>query len=409
MEKFESKVVVSGLGMSDVGRRLMRDPLSLTVDACLQAVADAGLTLEDIDGLSTYPGGGPAGGHSEGGIPAIVEALGIRPTWFNGGLELPGQGGSVIVGAMAVATGMARHVLCFRTVWEATHAELTKQKAIAAMSAGGAAGGSGGASGGPRRATRMSGEMEWRMPYGAHSAGNWIGMLATRHMHEYGTTREQLGALAVSNRAYAGRNPYAVYKDPITMDDYLSARMITTPFGLYDCDVPCDGSVAVVLSHVDTIPDLAKPPVRIEAVGTRITERYSWDQGVLDHEPMVQGPAQHLWERTDLRPADIDTVQLYDGFSFNALTWLESLGFCGKGEGGPFLEGGTRIGPDGELPMNTNGGQLSAGRLHGYGFIHEAVTQLRGEGGERQLPRQPETAIASFGGGHPGGCILFTR
>jgi acetyl-CoA acetyltransferase len=392
MDKFESKVVISGIGMSEIGRRLMRQPLSLTVDACLAAVADAGLTLADVDGLSTYPGGGPEGGHSEGGVPAIVEALGIRPNWFNGTVETSGQGGSVITGALAVAAGLARHVLCFRTVWEATHTELLRQGRIR-----------------PPRGNRIGGEMQWRMPYGANSAANWIGMLANRHMHEYGTTREQLGALAVNNRANAGRTPYAVYKDPITLDDYLSARTITTPFGLYDCDVPCDGSVAVVISHVDTVPDLPKPPVRFEAVGTRITERYSWDQGVLDHEPMVQGPAEHLWSRTDLRPADVDCAQLYDGFSFNALTWLEALGFCGKGEGGPFLEGGGRIARDGELPMNTNGGQLSGGRLHGYGFIHEAVVQLRGEGGERQLPTRPEVALASFGGGHPGGCLLLTR
>jgi len=392
MEKFESNVVISGIGMSEIGRRLMRPPLSLTVDACLAAVADAGLTLDDIDGVSTYPGGGPEGGHAEGGVPAIVEALALRPRWFNGGLELSGQGGSVITAALAVASGLARHVLCFRTVWEATHTELVRKGMVR-----------------PGGGNRIGGEMQWRMPYGAQSAANWIGMLANRHMHDYGTSREQLGALAVSNRAYAARTPYAVYRDPITMDDYLSARMITTPFGLYDCDVPCDGSVAVIVSHVDTIPDLASHPIRFEAVGTQITERYSWDQGALDHEPMVAGPAAHLWTRTDLRPADVDCAQLYDGFSFNALTWLEGLGFCGKGEGGPFLEGGTRIGPDGELPLNTNGGQLSAGRLHGYGFIHEAVVQLRGQGGDRQLPRQPEVAVCSFGGGHPGGCILLTR
>ena len=113
----------------------------------------------------------------------------------------------------------------------------------------------------------------------------------------------------------------------------------------------------------------------------------SWDQGALDHEPLVQGPAAHLWTRTDLTPADVDVAELYDGFSFLTMTWLEALGFCGKGESGPFVEGGSRIALDGELPVNTHGGQLSAGRLHGFGFIHEAVTQMRGEAGERQVPK----------------------
>jgi acetyl-CoA acetyltransferase len=116
-----------------------------------------------------------------------------------------------------------------------------------------------------------------------------------------------------------------------------------------------------------------------------------------------------LWKHTDLTPADVDVVELYDGFSFLALTWLESLGFCGKGEGGPFIEGGQRIARDGELPLNTHGGQLSAGRLHGYGFLHEAVVQLRGLGGDRQVPNDPEVAVVAAGGGPLGGCLLLTK
>ena len=169
------------------------------------------------------------------------------------------------------------------------------------------------------------------------------------------------------------------------MDDYINARTITTPFGLYDCDVPCDGAVAVIVSRKDLAGDMKQPAVHLEAVGTAITERMSWDQGALDHEPLVQGPAAHLWTRTDLKPADIDMAQLYDGFSFNCLSWIEALGFCGWGEAKDFLDGGTNIALDGVLPLNTHGGQLSSGRLHGYGFIHEAVTQLRGHAGERQV------------------------
>jgi acetyl-CoA acetyltransferase len=123
----------------------------------------------------------------------------------------------------------------------------------------------------------------------------------------------------------------------------------------------------------------------------------------------LRDAAAMLWRRTDLRPSDVDVVELYDGFSFIALCWLEALGFCGKGEGGPFLEGGAQIAWDGPLPLNTHGGQLSAGRLHGYGFLHEACIQLWGEGGARQVPRQPEVAIAGAGGGPLGACLLLTR
>jgi acetyl-CoA acetyltransferase len=117
----------------------------------------------------------------------------------------------------------------------------------------------------------------------------------------------------------------------------------------------------------------------------------------------------HLWSRTDLTPADVDIAELYDGFSFLTMVWLEALGFCGRGESGPFIDGGGRIAREGELPLNTNGGQLSAGRLHGFGFLHEALVQLRGEGGARQVPRQPEVAVVANGGGPIAGCMLLTR
>jgi acetyl-CoA acetyltransferase/uncharacterized OB-fold protein len=262
-ERFEHRVVLSGVGRSAIGRRLMVDPLSLTVDACQAAVADAGLTLGDIDGLSTYPGAA-GGGISEGGITAVEEALRLRPTWINGGGELPGPGGAVIQAMLAVAAGLCRHVLCFRTVWESTAAVLRL-------------GGMGG---------RVSGPLwEWRAPFGAMSAANWIGMNANQYLHRYGATREMLGWIAINGRANAARNPLAIYRDPMTMDDYLSARPITSPFGLYDCDVPCDASVAVVVSDASVAPDLPKPPIRVEAVGTQIIERVSWDQGTLTHSP----------------------------------------------------------------------------------------------------------------------------
>jgi len=388
-ERFEDRVAISGLGMSRVGRRLMVDPLALAVDACLRAVEDAGLRIEDIDGLATYPGG-DRGPYGEGGITAVEEALRIRPTWFSGGNEVPGQTGSVVAAMLAVAAGLCRHVLCFRTMWPTTY-QVVMGGVDVADSAG-----------------RITDDMKlWRVPFGAASAANWMAMHASRHFNRYGTTRETLGWIAINARANATRNPAAVYREPLTMDDYMSARMITTPFGLYDCDVPCDGSIALVVSAVDAARDLRMPPIRVEAVGTQIIDRISWDQGTLEHEPQVLGPAAHLWSRTSLHPGDVDVAELYDGFSFTCLSWLEALNFCEIGEAKDFVAGGKRIALDGDLPLNTHGGQLSAGRLHGYGFLHEAVVQLRGDGAERQV-HGAEVAVVSSGGGTPGGCMLLT-
>ena len=385
-ERFEHRAVLSGIGRSALGRRLMVDPLSLTVDACTAAVEDAGLALDDIDGLSTYPGAAGMG-MSEGGVTAVEEALRLHPTWINGGGDLPGPGGALVAAALAVASGLCRHVLCFRTVWESTFAAL------------GLASGAG---------SRASGGMQWRAPYGAMSAAQWIGMNANQYLARYGATRELFGRIAINGRNNAARNPAAIYREPMTMDEYLEARPITTPFGLYDCDVPCDGSIAVIVSDASTADDLPHAAVRIEAVGTQVLERISWDQGTVTHEPQVLGQAAHLWTRTDLRPDDVDLALVYDGFTFNAVSWIEALGFCGLGEAKDWIDDGRRIALDGDLPVNPHGGQLSEGRTHGFGFLHEAVTQLRHDAGDRQVV-DARTAVVTSGGGTPSGVLLLRR
>lgn len=396
MEKHESRAAITGIGQSDIGRPLGRSPLSLTADACLAAIEDAGLRREDIDGLSTYPGmmtaAGP--GFSGAGITEVQDMLRLELNWFAGGPEAPGQLGSVIDACSAVATGLARHVLCFRTVWEAT-----------AQGSGGRAGiGTGGGS-----SFRAPGSMQWTIPFGAASAACWIAMFARRHFHEFGTTREQLAQIALNARKNAALNPKAIYQAPMSLDDYLGTRMISDPFCLYDCDVPCDGSTAVIVSHVDAAADLRRPPLQVEAVGCALHGRPSWDQFDDLTTMALRDAGKMLWSRTDLKPSDVDVAECYDGFSFIALSWLEALGFCGRGEGGPFIEDGTRIALDGEIPLNTHGGQLSAGRLHGYGFLHEACLQLWGDGGPRQVANDPQVAVAAAGGGPLGGALLLTR
>ncbi len=400
MESLERRAAVTGIGQSAVGRRLNVDPLRLTLDACLAAIADAGLTRADIDGLATYPGqmlGAIAPGFSGAGVTEVHEALRLNLDWFHGGVETSGQLGSVITACAAIAAGYARHVLCFRTVWEATAQGAGRRQGIGV---GGAAAG---------RAPRMSGTMQWTIPFGAASAACWIALMAQRHFHEFGTTREQLAQIALNARKNAALNPHAIFREPLSLEQYLSARLISTPFGLFDCDVPVDGSTAFVISHVDAAKDCRKRPLRVEAVGSALHGRPSWDQFDDLTTMALRDAAKMMWRRTDLTPADVDVAELYDGFSFIALAWLEALGFCPKGEGGRFIEGGAAIARDGAIPLNTHGGQLSAGRLHGYGFLHEAATQLWGEAGARQVPGQPEVAVAAAGGGPLGGCLLITR
>lgn len=388
-DKFEDAVAISGVGMSRIGRKLMAPPLSLTVEAIRRAVDDAGLSMDDIDGLSTYPATPAEGGYAEGGTTAVESVLRIRPTWHNGGHETPGAAGSLIAAMLAVAAGLCRHVVCFRTVWQSTSTELARQSSTT-----------------PSIPRRVAGPDEYLVPFGA-GALQMVAMAATQHMARYGTTRESLGWIAINARANAALDPTALYREPFTMDEYLSARPISSPFGLLDCDALCDGAVAVVVSAVDAAADTPQP-VAVESVGMQITERMEWDQGTLSHEPHVLGPAAHVWTRTTLRPDDIDVAELYDGFSFNCLSWIEALGFCEIGEAKHFLDGGKNIARDGLLPLNTHGGQLSHGRTHGMGLVHEAVVQIRGDAGPRQVDGA-STAIVTSGGLTPGGVILLRR
>ncbi|MEY2435746.1 MAG: hypothetical protein QOF97_582, partial [Acidimicrobiaceae bacterium] len=217
----ERDACISGIGQSDVGRRLHREPLDLTLDACLDAIDDAGLTRDDIDGIATYPGNQDSPpGFSGVGVTEVHDALRLNLNWFAGGLEAPGQLGSVVNACLAVASGLANHVLCFRTVWEGT-----------AQGSGGRAGLGAGGGGGSHR---FGGFMQWTLPYGAASAANWIAMMASRHFHEFGTTREQLAWIALNGRRNAALNPKGVYRDPMSLDDYLGIRMISDPLCLYD-------------------------------------------------------------------------------------------------------------------------------------------------------------------------------
>ena len=391
LEVLERRAAISGIGLAMAGRSTDRSALNLTLDAIFEALTDAGLAPSDIDGLSSWPGVSATPGMAPVGLREVKESLGLKLNWFAASPEAPGQLSAVINAAMAVASGQARHVLCFRTLNQ--YSARQKRRAAGSSSA---------------TPERIEGLMSWIRPFNGLSAAHPLALLAKRHMHEYGTTREQLGALVINSRKNAGLNDRALYRSPLTMEHYLAARMITEPLCLYDCDSPIDGATVVIVSHIDAARSLRKPPLRIEAMSGALHGRNSWDQ-FEDLASMAAADAgRRLWQRTDLKPADVDVANLYDGFSILTLIWLEALGFCARGESGAFVEGGARIALSGSLPLNTGGGQLSAGRLHGFGLLWETCLQLWNEAGARQV-KGARVGITAAGGGPLAGCLLLAR
>jgi acetyl-CoA acetyltransferase len=385
------RAIVAGVGQSEIGRRLRRPALDLTLEAVFAALADAGLNRTDIDGLACWPGYASSPGFSPVSVTDIKEALRLELNWYTAGSEAS-QMSAIINACMAVISGQARHVLCFRTMTEST---AMAQGVRSSLVGGGT--------------QRVTGSLSWLSPFDAPSASNWIALTASRYAHDFGLEREQLAQVALNARRNAGFNPKAVYRTPLTMDEYLNSRMISSPLCLYDCDVPIDGSTVVIVSQRETGRDLKGIPILIEAICGPLYGRDSWDQ-TEDHTRFAAEDAgKRLWSLTDLKPRDVDVAALYDGFSFLSLLWLEGLGFCGRGEAGAFVEGGHRIALDGELPLATGGGQLSAGRLHGLGHFAEAVLQLRGQGGDRQVPKDPRVAVVSNGGGPIASAALLVR
>jgi acetyl-CoA acetyltransferase len=359
------RTIISGIGQSAIGRRLRRDALELTAEACLAAVADAGLTLADIDGLTTYPGSSQPGvGFSGASLRDIHDALGIKPNWVAGGVESPGQLGAVVDAMLAVAGGLASHVLCWRSIWEGTAQGAGRRKGY----------GSGGG--------RPSGMMAWQLPFGA-TAANLAALQVRARMLRYGLTREQLASIAIAQRAHAAHNPAAIYRDPLDLDTYLSARMVSDPLCMFDCDIACDGATAFVISRAEHAVGLDHPGVIVEALDCAHHDRFMWEGG--QDITRISSRWSTIWERTDFNVADVDVASLYDGFSVFVLCWLEDFGFCPAGESGAWVADPANISLGGRLPINTAGGQLSGGRLHGFGHLHEACLQIRGEAGARQV------------------------
>ena len=395
MSYFEKDAIISGLGISRIGRRTGIPGLELTLEAVRAAIEDAGLIADDINGIGTLGDTPPS---------EVAEALGIEATDQTTGFDTAGVLIPVMSAFKAVAEKRARHVLVYRTV--AMLGGSMNQEASPMLNPL--------ASPpvephvpGTRRKLKPFEDIDLLVAAHSYSAANWLAMHCRRHMELYGTTKEQLGWLAVNSRRNAGLNPLAAYRDPMTMDDYLSARPVSTPFGLFDCDVPIDGSIALVVSHADYATDCPNRPIAVEAIGGAYGSGGWFHRDDFPKMASTEAAAE-MWSRTDLTASDVDVAEIYDGFTFLTFAWLEALGFCADGEAGPFVDGATHIALDGALPLNTYGGQLSAGRMHGYWLLHEACLQLRGQAGDRQLRQRPEVAVAAAGGGPIAACMVLT-
>ncbi|MGZ4512094.1 MAG: thiolase family protein [Mycobacterium sp.] len=396
MTLFEKDAILSGIGISRIGRRTGIVGLELTLEAVRAAIEDAGLVASDIDGIATL-----------GDTPAedVNAQLGIEAADCGSGFGTGGLLSPVMSACRAVAERRARHVVVYRTIQmlggtvPVKPQENAPAPPLARMFEA--------PEGAERPAVGAMDDVNDLVAANAYSAANWLALNCRRHMELYGTTKQQLGWVALNGRRNAALNPRAVYRDPMTMADYLGARPVSTPFGLLDCDVPIDGSIAVVVSHAEYARDCPHRAVAVQAIGGSDGAGGWFHRDDYPKMAMSDAAAQ-MWSRTDLKPSDLKVAELYDGFTFLTIAWLEALGICGDGEAGPYVEGGARIARDGELPLNTYGGQLSAGRMHGYWALHEGCLQLRGEAGERQVSQRPDVGVVSVGGGPVAGCMLLT-
>jgi acetyl-CoA acetyltransferase len=380
---------VVGVGQSSVTRGPAQHVNQLALDACRSAIQDAGLRPGDIDAVFEYQFG-----WDSPDCQYIQQSLGIPDLAAYADLGAMGPSGlaGAMAAAMAISSGGCETALVFRAISEA------------AGNTGSARTGGGGAA-----ATAMIESFQFTMPYGYFPIIPAIGMMMRRRIDELGGANEDFGHIAINARRWAGMNDAAVLREPITMDDYLASRVLAEPLRLLDCDYPVSGASAVVMTTTERARDLAKPPVLVDAFAAATGPTPDW----LQAEDFLFGAtrrcADRLWSRSSLRPQDIDVAELYDGFTHITLSWLEALEFCGIGEAGDFIDGGKTIGPGGKLPLNTHGGQLAAGRLHGLGLLVEAVRQLRGECGERQVANAKAAAVSNGHGPQCGAMILRTE
>lgn len=370
------KFAIAGVGTSRLGRTGM-DSLALLEEAMRDAIDDAGLQTRDVDGIVSR---GPDDVYTH--HQRMGQRLGIDVRF---GTSLDNGGASqilaVALACMAIDAGLATTVVTGygRNSWTRTHGD-------------------------ERRRTQMELIPEDQLPkefapeYGYFGAPGTHALGAQRHMYEYGTTREHFGHVAVTFREHALRNPQAVMKKPLTMEEYLAARLITAPYGLYDCSLVSDGAGAVVVTSLERAAGLRRRPVAVKGFGTFNNAR-GWTAD--DHmiRTAAVGSAQQAYRMAGVGPQDVDTAQIYDCFTGMVIQQLEDYGFVGRGEGGPFAASGA-LRLDGALPTNTSGGQLSEAHVEGMLQIVEGVRQLRRTHPPERQVRDAEIALVSGHGGN---------
>jgi acetyl-CoA acetyltransferase len=372
----ELSAAIAGVGESAVGKLPGRSALELQAAAALAAARDAGLTLREIDGLITVPVSVEAWS-----VPCAVVAshLGIAPRYLST-LNLAGASGAAMIhhAALAIASGEASTVLCVAGQNLLSHAQ----------------------QGDPVRAMAESGvaHPQFEIPYGP-LVPSLYALIAQRHMHEFGTTAAQLAEVAAAIRSHAALNPLAHKREPISVEEVLASRMISSPLRVLDCSLVSDGACAAIVTSAERARDLRRKPVRLLGQGYGLSHSYIGECRSMTTTGAVQSGEQ-AFRSAGLERSDVDVAEIYDCFTITVIVELEDLGFCAKGEGGAFVEGG-RIRLGGELPVTTHGGLLSyahPGLAGGFFHVVEAVRQLRGEARERQV-EDAEVALVHGNGG----------
>lgn len=385
-------VSVVGLAHS----RVLRTPDiplgTLAQEAALAAIADAGLKPSDIDGVIATPSvpfdmdTPPRDGHHFVSADLMITRLGLQPRWGLNHQRMIAQ--SMIEAVHALEAGACDYALVVRALHNPSSGSYghTSQLGVA-------------------------GHGQFRMPYGIFYPGNW-GMMWNRYRDVYGTgTRKQMAAFVVRAREHGLLNPdsyWAQYKpEPLTADQYLSARMVASPLGLYDCDIPIQGAAAFVLTRDDRAKDGPNRPAHVLGVASPpVPAATDLDVYALeDEERFGSRVGSLLWQDSGLSPADVDVANLYDGFSFLTMMWLESLGFCGRGEAFDFVQG-EHTSLRGGLPLNPGGGNLGAGRMHGVAHLMDSIRQVTGRAGAAQVSRA-DVAISAVGPQRSAGALLF--
>ncbi len=376
------RAAIVGIGQSEFAKNIGRSERSIALEAIGKALDDAGLAPDEVDGLVRFD-------MESTTEVEIARNLGIENLRFFAEAGYGGGGGcaTLAFAAMAIESGRASTVVC----WRARNR---------------------GSGGRPWAGTRMEvgGDPQFYIPFGLVRPADQIAMLAARHMHEFGTTVEQFGAVAVACRKHASRNPHAMMREPITLEDHRSSRMIAEPLRKLDCCLETDGALAVVLTSAERARDLRQRPVAVLAAaqgsGPEHVVMANYHKERFLETPSVYA-ARELWAQAGVEPSDMDCAQFYDAFTPLVTISLEEYGFCKPGEGGPFSEEGRLEWPDGEIPCNTSGGGLSEAYVHGFNLILEGVRQMRGT--STSQVEGAELCLVTSGGGVPTSAAVLAR